>query len=648
MAFKKVSILVLALIISQMSFADVKLPALVSNGMILQRNKVINIWGWADADEHININFKGKNYFTVTPESKKWTLQFPAMEAGGPYEMVITGKNTITIKDILIGDVWLASGQSNMEFEMVKAEDLYADEIANANNPYIRQFEVGKRLSFTTPLKDVVSDGWKSVTPKNILNFTAVGYFFAKYLYERYKVPIGLINASWGGTPAEAWVSEEGLKAFPDFQSTIANFKDKEQLNSVVKNDKNTITTWYDYVKAHDSGLLKNGENWANSNTDTRNWDNTILPSYWTENILKNVNAGVVWYQREFDVPDSLAGKKSTLYLGNIYNQDSTWINGIKVGHNEDKHVARVYNIPEGVLKSGKNSIFIRVLAWASPPGFVKEKPYKLLIDKNEIDLTGTWKYKLGVSTKPLPPTTNLAYQPAVLFKGMIKPLIPYTLKGVIWYQGEANSNQGFKYQSLFPALINDWRKQWHQGDFPFLYVQLPNYLPVKPQPSQSSWAELREAQLLTLAVPNTGMAVTYDVGEWNDIHPHDKKDVGYRLSLAARKLAYHEDNIVYSGPIYIAMKKKGNKIILDFKNIGSGLVAKGGKPLKYFAIAGEDKKFIWAHAKIKGNTVVVWNSKIKNPIAVRYAWADNPDGANLYNKDGLPASPFRTDSSVN
>lgn len=625
-------------------FAVVKLPALITNGMVLQRDRTIPVWGWAASGEKISLSFNGKTYQTVTSASKRWQIYLPAMPAGGPFEMQISAENNIILKDILIGDVWLCSGQSNMEFEMFKAKELYANEIANANNAHIRQFEVVKRFSFTEPLEDVVSTaGWQSVTPENVLNFTAAGYFFAKELYQKYKVPIGLINATWGGTPAEAWVSEDGLKSFPQFVSTINHFKNPEQLNAIKEKDRNATASWYQYLKDHDKGLLQNGKNWANTQIATKNWQSINLPAFWNEKALKNVNAGVVWFQREFNIPAELAGKKAILYLGNIYNQDSTWINGIKIGHTEDKHKARVYEIPSQLLKQGINSIFVRVLAVASPPGFVKEKPYKLLIDDKEISLSGEWKYQLGVAAQPIPATTNLAYQPAVLYKGMIDPIIPYAINGVIWYQGEANSAKGLEYQTLFPALITDWRKQWKQGDFPFLYVQLPNYLAVKQQPSQSNWAELREAQLLALSVPNTGMAVTYDIGEWNDIHPHNKKDVGLRLALAAQKVAYQED-IIYSGPIYQSMKKEGNKIILNFTNTGSGLIAKGNTELKYFAIAAADNKFIWANARIKGNTVEVWNDKIKNPTTVRYAWADNPDGANLYNKEGLPASPFRTD----
>jgi sialate O-acetylesterase len=646
---RKLYLIVSLLLCTIKIFAEVKLPALVSDGMVMQREMPIPVWGWGTVAEKVTLSFNRKTYTAVTSNQGKWFIILPAMKAGGPYQMTISGaNNTITVKDILIGDVWVCSGQSNMEFEMFKAKTLYTKEIETANNNQIRQFEIVKKFSFTTALDDVkATEGWKVVNPQNVLNFTAAGYFFALELYNKYKVPIGLINATWGGTPAEAWVSEDGLKSFDNFTATISQFKSPQYLQEIKDKDQKATTQWFKNIKEQDKGLLNSGLNWASAQTNTQDWPTTRLPAFWTDGIFKNVNAGVVWYQKDFDVPANLAGKKALLYLGNIYNQDSTWLNGVLVGNTQDKHKERVYEIAENVIKAGKNSIFVRVLAVAAPPGFVKDKPYKLEIGTTNIDLTGTWHYQLGVAAAPAPATTNLAYIPAALYRAMVAPLTTFPIKGVLWYQGEANSARAEEYQKLFPSLIKDWRKQWNQGDFPFLYVQLPNYLAVKPQPSASSWAELREAQLLTLQLPKTGMAVTYDIGEWNDIHPKNKKDVGIRLALAAQKVAYNEP-VVYSGPIYKSMKKKGNTLILQFTNTGSGLISKDGKALKYFAITADNQNFVWAKAIIKNNTVEVSHPDIKNPIAVRYAWADNPDGANLYNKEGLPASPFRTDKPLN
>lgn len=366
-------------------------------------------------------------------------------------------------------------------------------------------------------------------------------------------------------------------------------------------------------------------------------------PGYWADIKLGFVN-GVVWFRKDFMVPSSMAGKKAKLNLGRIVDADSVFINGKFVGTTSYQYPPRRYIIPEGVLKDGENNITVRIISNSGRGGFVLDKPYEIISGDTRIDLTGEWKYKLGTTMPPLASQTFIRWKPEGLYNTMIAPLLNYRIKGAVWYQGESNTDRAVKYRKLLPALIRDWRKNWDQGDFPFLIVQLPNFMNAKSEPSESDWALLREAQLQTLSVPNTGLAVTIDIGEWNDIHPLDKKDVGKRLLLAAEKVAYGNNDVVYSGPIYQSMKVDGNKIILTFSSTGSGLVTKDGSEPKYFAVAGADKHFIWANAKIENNKIIVWNSKVTNPVAVRYAWADNPEGANLYNKEGLPASPFRTD----
>jgi sialate O-acetylesterase len=339
-----------------------------------------------------------------------------------------------------------------------------------------------------------------------------------------------------------------------------------------------------------------------------------------------------------------MVGKPAQLNLGRIVDADSVFVNGIFVGTTSYQYPPRRYTIPPTLLKEGRNIIIIRVINERGRGGFVEDKPYELAVGNQKTDLKGDWQYQLGAKMEPLRGETFIRWKPMGLYNAMLSPLLNYQIKGVIWYQGEANANRPIEYRQLFPALIKDWRKNWNQGDFPFLFVQLPNFMEPKAEPSESNWALLREAQLKTLSVPNTAMAVTIDIGEWNDIHPLNKKDVGKRLALAATKVAYGEKNIVYSGPIYKSMTIDGNKIILTFTNIGSSLMARGDGELKCFAICGIDSQFVWAQAKIEGDKIVVWSDKIANPVAVRYAWADNPESANLYNKDGLPASPFRTD----
>jgi sialate O-acetylesterase len=630
-------------LLSKEAFCEVRLPKLISDGMVLQRDTKVKIWGWATPDEKVTINFNGKKYITTTDKNGKWKITLAKMKAGGPYSMGINATNNITLKDILIGDVWMCGGQSNMVLPMKRVEVLYDDEIASSENPYIRHFFVPERYDFGKPREDLKSGKWKSANPENVLNFTATGYFFAKALYEKYKVPIGLINASIGGTPIDAWMSEDALKDFPASYEMAKKFKDSAYVNKIIRDDKSRIYKWYSLVKQLDSGYADPQKTWFNPDYDASSWPTMELPTFWEDEGLENVD-GVVWFRKEFDVPASFVGKPARLFMGRIVDADSVYINGEFVGTISYQYPPRIYDVPANLLKTGKNIIVIRVINNIGKGGFIKDKPYKLVVGEQEIDLKGRWQYKLGAKMEPLLGQTFIQYKPSGLYNGMIAPLSNYRIKGVIWYQGESNAWEPLEYRKMFPALINNWRQKWNEGDLPFLFVQLPNFMETRDEPSESNWALLREAQLMTLSVSNTGMAVTIDIGEWNDIHPLNKKDVGIRLALAARKVAYGEKDIVYSGPVYKCMKIKENKIIVAFTNIGGGLVVKGGGELKTFAICGPDKKFIWAKAKIEDNKVIVWSDSISDPVAVRYAWADNPEGANLYNKEGLPASPFRTD----
>lgn len=343
-----------------------------------------------------------------------------------------------------------------------------------------------------------------------------------------------------------------------------------------------------------------------------------------------------------------MAGKPAKVFLGRIVDADELYINGKQVGHTTYQYPQRRYNVPADLLKTGKNVFTVRVTNTNGKGGFVPDKPYCIFSGADTIDLKGYWEYKVGVVFPPAsgggPGGISAQNQPAALYNAMVAPEINYTIKGFCWYQGEADTWQPKHYEKLMAALINDWRNKWQQGTLPFLFVQLPGFMEYNYLPSESNWAGLRESQLKSLAVPNTGMAVAIDLGEWNDIHPDNKKDVGERLALAALKLAYKED-LVYSGPLYESSTIEGKKIVISFTNTGSGLMTNDSEAPSSFAIAGEDKKFVWASAKIEGNKVVVWNDAVANPKYVRYAWADNPLDPNLFNKEGLPASPFRTDN---
>lgn len=623
--------------------AQLQLPKLVSDGMILQRNEEVKIWGWDDPDQTISVSFLGNIYETNTNKSGEWKITLEPLPAGGPYSMTITGTEKKTIDDILIGDVWIASGQSNMELWMGRVEPVYGDIIANSKNSNIRQFLVPDEYDFDQERSDLSGGLWQKANPKNLLSFSAVAYFFARHLYEQYEIPVGIINASLGGSPAEAWISEGTLqKEFPHYYKEAIRFKNDALIDSIQQSDQERTREWFHRLNRNDKGL-QGKLNWHDPDLNTSEWPEMIIPGYWTDTFLEDLN-GAVWFRRDFQVPVNLAGDVADLNLGRIVDADSVFVNGIFVGSTGYQYPPRWYTIPEGVLKSGTNIISVRVINQSGRGGFVPGKPYNITLGNHEIDLTGEWKYKLGTEMEPLPGQTFVRWKPAGLFNAMISPLLNYSIKGVIWYQGESNTDRPEEYERLFSTMIRDWRDHWNEGSFPFLFVQLANFMESSPEPAESNWARLRESQLETLTLPNTAMAVTIDIGEWNDIHPLNKKDVGERLALAARNVAYGKKEIVFSGPVYESMTVKNGKAILSFDHIGSGLRTKNGKPPMHFAIAGKDSSFVWAEAKIEGDQVVVWSDKVEKPIAVRYAWADNPERANLYNKEGLPASPFRTD----
>ena len=632
----------LPLVVSLSLMSQVHLPKLISDGMVLQRGASVKVWGWASNGERITIRFIGSSYKTVADSLGNWSVNLPKMKAGGPYDLSIMASDTVTIHDILIGDVWVASGQSNMELPVRRVKPFYESDVANSTNKFIRTFNVPQKYDFNAPRSDVDGGNWIEANPKNVLVFSATSYFFAKELYEKYKVPIGLIHTSLGGSPAEAWMSEGALQAFPAYQKEAQRFKDSSLIRSIDAQDKTRMDAWYKLSGEKDLGYHDSSGAWRDPEYVTTDWSTMEIPGYWDKTDLGPVN-GVVWFRKDVVVPASMTGREAKIILGRIVDADSVFINGKFVGTTSYQYPPRRYDIPPGVLKEGKNAIVIRVISNIGRGGFVLDKAYELKAGEETIVLRGKWQYKLGAIMDSLASQTFIRWKPTGLYNAMLAPLFNYRIKGAIWYQGEANTSRAAEYRSLLGAMIQNWRSEWGQGNFPFLLVQLPNFMEAKDRPSESNWAALREAQLQTLAVRNTGLAVTIDIGEWNDIHPINKKDVGKRLALAAQKVAYGA-KVVHSGPIFQSMKLRGKKATLTFQSIGGGLMAKGGGELRCFAIAGTDKQFVWAHAVIQKNKIIVWNDTIPNPVAVRYAWADNPEGANLCNKEGLPASPFRTD----
>lgn len=610
---------VAALCVPQLS-AKVRLPRLVSDRMVLQRDTELDIWGWADPGEKVTVRFQGRHYDTETGADGCWHVLLPPQQAGGPFVLEV---NEIVIRDVLVGDVWLCSGQSNQETPIARLTDKFP-EINVSNNHMIRHYKV--------PTQDVKGElreeiagnaGWHSAIASDVMNWTALAYFFAQEAYEHTHVPVGMLVSSLGGSAIESWISQEHLKEFPQLLVDQAAFDSLK-------------------LARQDRGAGR----WQLPECDDSDWATMTVPGYWRENGADI--RGTVWCRKTFDVPASMAGRHARLYMGTMVDSDSVFVNGTFVGFTSYTYPPRKYDIPAGVLREGKNVIAVRLTANGGDGGFVKDKRYAIVGDEAEIDLTGTWRYKTGIDQSEVQRLSarlaNLDRTGSGLYNGMIYPIRHYRVKGAIWYQGETNAGNPAPYADYLKALITNWRELWQWPDMPFLLVQLPNFMEKKDRPTDSGWARIRDAQFRTaLSVPHTELAVTYDAGEWNDIHPLDKKTVAHRLFLGARRLVYGE-KVNASGPLYKDMQVDGDRIVLSFTETGRGLACRG-KELKHFAIAGEDRKFVWAKAVIRGNKVVVSSPEVKHPVAVRYAWSDNPSDANLCNKDGLLASPFRTDN---
>ncbi|MCF0064544.1 polysaccharide deacetylase family protein [Dyadobacter chenwenxiniae] len=640
-----VKFLLLLIILSGKAFAQVRLPKLVSDNMVLQRDQPITVWGWATPKEKVTVTCKGTSRSAVTGADGKWTILLPAQPAGTGFEMLVKGKNQVRIKNIAFGDVWLCNGQSNMVINMERVKERFPDDIVTADYPDIRNFFIPTATDLNGPRRDFPNAEWKAASPKDGLGFGAVSYFFARDLYDQYKVPIGIINSSVGGTPIEAWISEGGYKDFTDIQRIIDRNKDTSYVNSRKQKDLNNAPK---QPKSTDPGL---SEHWESEAYQPKGWRNFNIPGYWEDQGLKDLD-GVVWFRREFEVPENWIGKPVKLYMGRIVDADQMFVNGKSIGNVTYQYPPRRYEIPAGLLKSGKNTFVIRVTNSAGKGGFVPDKPYFMTANDQQIDLKGTWQYKVGqvFQSSEMADVKHVPFvaqnQPAALFNAMIAPALPMKLKGFLWYQGESNVGDPKPYGALLPALIHDRRRLWNDERLPFLVVQLPNFQDIDFTPAESNMALLREAQNQALMLDNTAVTVTLDLGEWNDIHPLNKKDIGKRLALSARNLAYGEKNVIYRGPTLKSQRITRDKMLLTFDHVVDGIKSGDQEALRWFSLADNDKKFFWANARIVGKDQVELSSEtVKTPKYARYAWQDNPEGINFYNSAGLPASPFRTDS---
>jgi sialate O-acetylesterase len=627
-------------VLSLTAQATVKLPVIFQSNMVLQRDKEVAIWGFEKVGEKVELTFNGKRYQSITGKDGKWFIKLPSQPAGGPYDITVRGTaNAVALKNILFGDVWICGGQSNMQYSLGQIGYTPQDTAA-ARNTNIRIFTASIDMDYV-PKDDLAGGTWKEASAQTIKNFSATTYFFGTFLYDSLQVPIGLISVNLGATSVETWMSPDALSRFPQFSAYhkryLAPAKSFKEITAAFEKQKPEWEAKY-YLKG--KGM---DEKWFLPQTDISNWKTMEIPAWWEDQGLADFD-GAVWFRKSFDLPQDFRDSVFPVALNQVDDYDIVWINGQKVGEGFGNQNWRRYNVPARILKPSGNVIVVRVFDAGGKGGM-----YTGAIWGNPV-LLGKWLYKadekIDSATFSKPHVVNASpfSTPAVLYNANIAPIALLAVKGIIWYQGEANTSRASEYRELFPAFIKDWRAHFKQGDLPFLFVQLANYMQEAATPGESDWAEMREAQASALKLPNTGMATIIDIGEADDIHPKNKAEVGRRLGLAALRVAYGK-NVVSTGPVYDSMEVKGDSVIIHFAAGTGSLVTKD----KYgyvsgFAVAGTDNRFHWAKAYIKNNSVVVYCPAVHHPAAVRYAWSDNPGTVDLYNKAGLPAVPFRTD----
>tara|TARA_Y100001935_G_scaffold1014_1_gene865 strand:+ start:63999 stop:65864 length:1866 start_codon:yes stop_codon:yes gene_type:complete len=617
--------------LSLQTFAqNLTMPKIFNDHMVLQRNTDVRLWGNASPETSVLIKLGKQEFNTISNSDGYWEVFITPQKAGGPHTLTITAGNKIEFKDVYFGDVWLAGGQSNMEWQIGANIDNMEEELNDANYPEIRFIKIPHDISMM-PLNDLRNEtSWKVANKENARDFSAVAWFFAKHNHLEKDVPVGIIDDNWGGTPAEAWTPIMRLLTVKGYEQEAAEMLEPgKDWDQIIADNEEVNRIKYERVQDTEDFKIYGAHT---MNFDDSEWKEISLPN---EKVLRDF----VWLRKTFELKEV---DDAELSFGNPGKFTVAFVNGKHVYTKIWSDDPEVIKIDKKYLKKGKNVIAVRTVEdWSNDTYFGKTGEMWIKTNGKTIDLEGLWKFSNRVEP-PLPATTRYEHKPGALFNSMIKPVAGYTIKGAIWYQGESNVDKNQYYNELFEAMIEEWRNYWKQDDFPFLFVQLANYQQKYDYPTDSGWARLQEAQTQTLSLANTGMAVIVDIGDANDIHPRNKQDVGYRLWQSARHVAFNED-IVYSGPMYRSHVIEGNTIRVSFDHTGSGLIIKNSDKVDGFAIAGKDGVFYWAKATIDGNQIVLRSDNVPEPVYIRYAWADNPD-VSLYNKEGLPAVPFRTD----
>lgn len=614
--------------------ADIRLPRLIGDHAVLQRDHPLPLWGYAAAGESVTIRLNNTAAGTVTADQNgHWQLTLPPQPAGGPHLLEFQGRNQLKVQDVYFGDVFVASGQSNMELTMARLEEAYPADLHSASYPLIRQFNVPQRYDFKAPQQDLSAGEWMLASPSTIQHFSALAFYFARDLQQHSKTPIGIYNAALGGSPVESWLDESTLKQFPDAWQLAQLYKSDDLIRQVEAANQAQYADWQQKLQKNDIGLHAQTP-WYSTALDDSQWADFQVPGY-----LQDDFTGVWWLRKTIRLTAEQAKQARILRLGSIVDAEEVYVNGSQIGNTTYMYPPRRYPLPAGLLKAGDNLIAVRVSVMngaQNRSGFIPDKPYWLGTDQQQLSLAGPWKMRTSGASPALPPDTVVRWKPQGLYNAMIAPLQKLPVKAVLWYQGESNVGAYQQYEQRFRAMIRQWRAQWQQPELPVLYVQLANYLPKQPTPQQSSWAGLREAQAAVLTEPNTAMVVAIDTGEWNDIHPVDKRTLGSRMALAARAVVYGEA-LEYRGPALHNLQSEGASLLLTFHHAGTGLELRPGQA---FAIAGKDGSFVWADVQLTDGQIRLSHPQVPSPTQVRYGHADNPDAV-LYNSAGLPASPF-------
>lgn len=630
------------ILIQTQSFAQLKLARLFSDHVVLQRQKPIPVWGWAKPKEKVTITLADQKQIATADAAGKWMVKLNAMEAGGPHQMTITAKSgTLQVNDILLGEVWLCSGQSNMEWP-VKRADNYNAEKKNADFPQIRHFFVAHEVTLS-PQTDLKTGEWKICNEENVGDFTAVGFFFARELYQKLNIPIGLLHSSWGGSQIEGWISKEAMQTNNELRDYAQNLpKSWEEADSILD-----LKVRKQLLKAEITPTLSDEKKYTQAGYDFSRWFYANNPlGQWTGKAVR-VSRGTGFMARILEISEEIARENTTLGLGIQDSFNEIYINGQLVSEGIIEGTRKI-SLPANTWKSGKNQLVIKFGNMVKNPNFGlgvngTSDDFFISSKDNKLSLISDW-YLMPSFAEPHSYNHNQNSMGTSIYNAMIVPLLPFTIRGALWYQGESNAGRAYQYRQTFPLMIEDWRKQW-DDEFSFYFVQLSSFGSYQNSNQGSNWAELREAQTMTLSLPKTGMAVTTDVGNPKDIHPTNKQDVGHRLALNALKFDY-EQEALHSGPMYESVHFEEDRAVVSFQFVGEGLMAKDKYGYaKGFEIAGEDKVFYYAKAEIMGDKVEVYHPKGQKPMAVRYAWADAPEDANVFNSNGLPASPFRSDN---